>query len=61
MDRAANAEIGNIGHLHGFVDDSLSCKGSITVQENGDDIAHIFRTIAAIVLLGTGLSGNLYL
>ena len=58
MDRASHIKIWDFTHLHGFIDHALSGKGGISMQKQRHHIANIFRAIAAVILLGTGLASD---
>mmetsp|Transcript_13546 Transcript_13546/g.32144 ORF Transcript_13546/g.32144 Transcript_13546/m.32144 type:complete len:542 (-) Transcript_13546:1424-3049(-) len=53
-----DVEIGHTGKLHGLVHDALAGEGGIAVKEDGDAVLLVDVAIAAVVLLGSGLSGH---
>jgi hypothetical protein len=42
--------------LHSFVDDTLSGEGGISMEEDGDNVAHVFFGVAAVELFGAGFA-----
>mmetsp|Transcript_13004 Transcript_13004/g.26703 ORF Transcript_13004/g.26703 Transcript_13004/m.26703 type:complete len:316 (+) Transcript_13004:1254-2201(+) len=56
MNRPANVEIVNSGKLHRFIDYTLSSEGSVSVEENGNNIFSVFGCVSAVELLGASFS-----
>ena len=52
VNRPPHLEIVHAHELHRFVDDSLSREGGVSVEEDGDDVAHVLLGVAAVELLG---------
>mmetsp|Transcript_20431 Transcript_20431/g.40847 ORF Transcript_20431/g.40847 Transcript_20431/m.40847 type:complete len:841 (-) Transcript_20431:60-2582(-) len=55
VDSTSHVEILYPRHLHGLVDDPLSGKGGVPVQQDGHDGAHILRPVPAVELFGARL------